>query len=105
MYQYVVEQVPDHPKSYYELGFMNYLLGDFQGALDWFNQAADRVADDDVEMGARVFYNRGLVRYFLDGDRQTAIADVNEALRRKPDYAQAKEALRGLRGRGRWVSW
>jgi tetratricopeptide (TPR) repeat protein len=105
MYRYALDSFPDHPKPYYELGFMGYLLGDFPGALDWFNQAADRVADDDVELGARIFYNRGLVRYFLDGDRQAAIADVNEALRRKPDYPQAKEALRGLRGRARWVPW
>lgn len=73
--------------------------------MDRFNQAADRLAEDDVEVGARVFYNRGLVRYFLDGDKQAAIADVKEALRRKPDYPQAREALRGLRGRVRWVPW
>jgi tetratricopeptide (TPR) repeat protein len=106
MYRYAVDNLPGHPKSYYELGFMSYLLGDFPGALDWFNQAAERVADDDLELGARVFYNRGLVRYFLGGDRQAAIADVKEALRRKPDYPQAKQALRGLRGnKVRWVLW
>lgn len=101
MYRYAVDRLPEHPKPHYELGFMSYLLGDFPGALGRFNQAAGLVADDDVEMGARVFYNRGLVRYFLDGDRKTAIADIKEALRRKPDYAQAQEALRGLRGRVR----
>jgi tetratricopeptide (TPR) repeat protein len=105
MYRYAVGHLPDHPKPYYELGFMSYLSGDFVGALDWFNQAAERVTDDDVELGARVFYNRSLVRFALDGDREAAIADVQEALRRKPDYPQAKEALRGLRGRVRWVPW
>jgi tetratricopeptide (TPR) repeat protein len=105
MYRYAVDHLPEYPKPYYELGFMSYLLGDFSGALDWFNRAAEWVTDDDVEMGARVFYNRGLTRYFLDGDRKAAIADVQEALRRKPDYPQAKEALRGLRGRVRWVQW
>ena len=108
MYWCAIENLPNHPKPYYELGFMSYLLGDFPGAMDWFNQAADRVADDDVELGARIFYNRGLVRYFLDGDKQAAIADVKEALRRKPDYPQAKESLRGLRsrwGRLRLVPW
>jgi len=105
MYRYAIETLPNHPKPYYELGFMSYLLGDFPGAMDGFNQAADRVADDDVELAARVFYNRGLVRYFLAGDRRAAIADVQEALRRKPNYPQAKEALRGLRGRVRWVPW
>jgi tetratricopeptide (TPR) repeat protein len=105
MYQYAVDHLPDHPKPYYELGFMSHLLGDFQGALDWFNQAADRMADDDVEMGARILYNRGMMRFALDGDREAAITDVQEALRRKPDYPQAKEALRGLRGKVRWVPW
>jgi len=105
MYRYAVDNLPDHPKPRYELGFMSYLLGDFPGALDWFNRAADRVADDDVELGARIYYNRGVVRSFLDGDRETAIADVEEALRRKPDYPQAREALRGLRGKVRWVPW
>ncbi len=105
MYRYVADNLPGYAKPRYELGFMSYLLGDFHGALDWFNQAADRVADDDVELGARIFYNRGLVRYFLDGDKQAAIADVREALRRKPDYAQAKEALRGLRDQVRWALW
>lgn len=105
MYRYALDHLPDHPKPYYELGFMSYLLGDFQSALDWFNQAAERVAGDDAEMGARVFYNRGMVRFALDGDREAAITDVQEALKRKPDYPQAKEALRGLRGKVRWVPW
>jgi tetratricopeptide (TPR) repeat protein len=105
MYRYALETLPDHPKPYYELGFMSYLLGDFPGALDQFNRAAERLREDDNEMAARVFYNRGLVRYFLDGDKQAAIADVQEALRRKPDYPQAKDALRGLRGKARWVPW
>jgi len=105
MYRYAVDHLPEHPKPHYELGFMSFLVGDFSGALDCFNQAAERVADDDMEMGARVFYNRGMVRFALDGDREAAITDVQEALRRKPDYPQAKEALRGLRGKIRWVPW
>ena len=105
MYCYALENVPEHPKPYYELGFMSYLLGDFPGALDRFNRAAERVREGDVEVAARVFCNRGIVRYFLDGDKQAAIADVQEALRRKPDYPQAKDALRGLRGKARWVPW
>ena len=70
MYRYAIDNLPDHPKPYYELGFMSYLLGDFPGALDWFNQAADLVADGDVKLGARVFYNRGLMRFYLEGDRE-----------------------------------
>ena len=82
---------------------MSYLLGDFVGALSWFDQAAECVADDDVEMAARILYNRGIVRYLVEGDKEAAIADVEEALKRKPDYPQAKEALRGLRGKMRWM--
>ena len=107
MYRYVVESLPDHPKTCYELGFMSYLLGDFPGALDWFNRAAERVANDDVELGARIFSNRGLVHYLLNSDREPAIADVEEALRRKPDYPQAQESLRVLRSNEkiRWMQW
>ncbi len=105
MYRYAMGQLPDHAKPYYELGFMSHLLGDFSGALDWFNQAAERVADDDVELGARIFYNRGMMRYIVQGDKEAAIADVKEALKRKPDYSLAKGALRSLRGRIRWMPW
>ena len=107
MYRYAIEHLPEHPRPYYEMGFMNYLLGDFLGALDWFDQAAEHVTAAYDEVGARVFHNRGLVRYFLDGDRKAAIADMKEALRHKPDYRQAEQILRGLRGRRkvRWVPW
>jgi len=105
MYRYAIEHLPDQGKPYYELGFMSYLLGDFSGALGWFHQAAGRVSEDDVEIAARIYYNRGIVRVLAEGDREAAIADVEEALRRKPDYPQAQEALRGLRGKIRWVPW
>jgi hypothetical protein len=45
------------------------------------------------------------VRYLVEGNKKAAIADVEEALKRMPDYPQAKEALRGLRGKLRWVPW
>ena len=70
-----------------------------------YDRAANLVAADDVEGGARIFYNRGLVRFALGRDKQDAIADVEEALRRKPDYPQAKESLRALKGKARWVPW
>ena len=105
MYRYAADHLPGHAKPYYELGFMSYLLGDFVGALGGFHQAAERVAPDDLEMAARILYNRGIMRYMVEGDKKAAIADVEESLRRKPDYSQAQEALRGLRGKMRWVSW
>jgi tetratricopeptide (TPR) repeat protein len=105
MYLYAAAQLPDNAKPCYDLGFMSYLLGDFPGALGWFNQAAERMPDKNPEMAARILYNRGIVRYLVEGNRGAAIADVEEALKRMPDYPQAKEALRGLRGKLRWVPW
>jgi tetratricopeptide (TPR) repeat protein len=107
MYHYAIEHLPEHPKPYYELGYMGYLLGDFRGALDWFNLAAERVTDAYDEVAARIFYNRGLVSYFLHHDKEATMADMKEALQHKRDYPQAREVLRGLRSRRemRWVPW
>jgi tetratricopeptide (TPR) repeat protein len=105
MLLYVVEQLPGHARPRYELGFQHYLLGDFPGALAWFDQAVDRLMDAEADFGAQVHYNRGIVRYALDGDRKAAIADVQIALRLRPDYVQAKETLHSLRGKPRWRPW
>ena len=105
MYLNAAAELPTFAKPRYELGFMNYLLGDFPGALAQFDQAVALVADDDTELGSRIFYNRGLVRFALGGDKQAAIADVEEALRRKPAYPQAQEALRAFKGKVRWIPW
>ena len=105
MYYYVIDALPDHPKSYYELGFMDYLLGDYGGALDYFDQAAERATGDDAEMEARIFYNRGIVHYLVDGDKTAAIADVKEALKYNPDYPQAKETLRDMQSKMGWATW
>ncbi len=105
MYRYAIEHLPDDPKPYTELGFMNYLMGDYGGALDCFDQALERVSDDDADVEARIFYNRGIARYFLDGDKTAAIADVQAALKRRPNYPQARQALRKLQGKARWSIW
>jgi len=107
MYYYAIAHLPEHPKPYYEMGYMSYLLGDFDGALSWFSQAAERVSDAYGEIAARVFYNRGIVCYFVGDDKETVIADMKEALRYKRDYVQAKQVLRSLRGRRevRFVPW
>jgi tetratricopeptide (TPR) repeat protein len=105
MYRYVIEHLPDHPKPYYEMGFMSYLLGDFSGAVNWYDQAVDLVGNCDAELEARILYNRAMVRFCIDSDKKTAIAEIKRALKRMPDYPQAKQALRGLRGRVRWTTW
>lgn len=51
MYSNAAAELPIFAKPHYELGFMNYLLGDFPGALSQFDQAAALVTDDDVEFG------------------------------------------------------
>ena len=104
MYQYVQERFPEHPKAYYEIGFLNHLLGDLPGALQQFNQAAERVSGYDDELIARLFYNRAAVDYALRSDEADAIADLKMALEHKPDYPQAKKMLRSLRLR-RWLPW
>jgi tetratricopeptide (TPR) repeat protein len=107
MLHYAVEHLPDYARPRYELGFMHYLLGDFPGALDWFNQAVSRVSEHDAGFQAsRFFYNRGITRFVLDGDRGAARADMKQALQHDPDYEQARDALRALRRRKvRWVPW
>jgi len=106
MYRYVMAELPGQPKPYYEMGFMHYLLGDFAGALDWFNQAADRVKSDDKMLGSLIHYNRGLMHYVVERDKKAAIADIKESLRRRRDYPQARIALEAIRrGEMRWVPW
>jgi tetratricopeptide (TPR) repeat protein len=100
-------ELPSFAKPHYELGFMSYLLGDFSGALVEFDRAVALVTntDNDATLAPRIFFNRGIVRFALARDRQAAVADVAEALRRKPDYAQARQALRFLKGTPRWRPW
>jgi tetratricopeptide (TPR) repeat protein len=98
-------ELPSFAKPHYELGFMSYLLGDFTGALAEFDRAAALVRDteNDTALAPRIFFNRGIVRFAVQGDRQAALADIQEALRRKPDYPQAQEALRHLKGKPWWL--
>jgi tetratricopeptide (TPR) repeat protein len=106
MYRYAARHLPDHFKPYQELGFLSYLVGDFPGALRWYEQAAERVDDEHEEMGARILHNLGLMRYFVDGDKVAAIDDLKEALRRYPDYPEAKHTLRALRQKSiRLLPW
>ena len=88
-------------------GEADFLLGDLPGALDWFNQAASRLTEHDGGMlASRLFYNRGITRFALEGDRKAARADLEQALEHDPGYTQAQEALRVLRRRKvEWVPW
>jgi tetratricopeptide (TPR) repeat protein len=91
-----LKHFPDRPKPYYDMGFVSHLLGDVAGALEWYNRGVSLVADDEAEIGARLLYNRGTVRYALDGDRDAAVADLERALDLYPDYPQARQTLAAL---------
>ena len=86
---------------------MNFLLGDFPGALHWFDLAAARLTGEELELGASLYYNRGLVRFVVAGDREAAIADIKHAIQLNPDHEQARGTLRALQGtdKVRWAQW
>jgi tetratricopeptide (TPR) repeat protein len=104
MYRYVQEKIPQHPRTYYEIGFMHHLLGDLPGALREFNRAAERMSGYGDELAARVLYNRAVIRYALEGEKDDAIADLERALEHQPDYHPAQAMLRDLQGRW-WLPW
>jgi tetratricopeptide (TPR) repeat protein len=95
-------ELPTLAIPFYELGFIHYLLGDFAGALEHYDQAAMRVTAEEADQAARIFYNRAMMQLALTNDKQAAIAGIKEALHYKPDYAQAKETLRDLKHKWRW---
>lgn len=100
-----VEEFPDHARPRYELGFQHHLLGDFEGAMGWLDEATARLVEDELDLGAQVYLNRAVNHLAHGGDCKTAIAGIKKALRLKPDYVQAQAALRKLGGSGRWRPW
>jgi tetratricopeptide (TPR) repeat protein len=105
MLLYAVEQLPDHARPRYELGFQHHLLGDFAGAVAWFDEAVARLVEYEVDLGAQVYLNRAVNHLAHGGDRKTAVAGIKEALRLKPDHDRAQAALRRLEGKRRWRPW
>jgi tetratricopeptide (TPR) repeat protein len=106
--RHAIDHLPDHPKPYYDMGYLSHLLGDVPGALDWYNRGLPLFGEEEPEMKARLLYNRSIVRYHLDGDRDAAIADLERALELYPDYLQARhtlDALRGESGEVRLLPW
>ncbi len=77
--------VATRPKAddFYIQGGDKYEKGDYQGAIQAFNQAI--VLNPNY---SEAYNNRGNSR-FQSGDNQGAIADYNEALRINPNYADA----------------
>jgi hypothetical protein len=58
-------------------------------------------------LGASLFYNRGLMRFLVAGDREAAIADLKLAIQLFPDHHQAPGTLRALQSKAqvRWTPW
>jgi tetratricopeptide (TPR) repeat protein len=105
---HALDNLPDRARPHYEMGYLDYLLGDLRGALVHYDRAISLVTDDEAEVGARILYNRAVVRYQLDGDRKATMADLKQALKLYPGYTQARQVLRGLRWtkrKVRFVPW
>ena len=70
-------------ENFFIQGNDKYQKGDYQGAIQAFNQAIKLNPNYTEAYG-----NRGIARYGL-GDKQGAVADYNQALRINPNLAQA----------------
>ncbi len=107
MLLYAAEHLPGYARPRYELGYHHYLLGDFPGALRWFDEAEARLTEEDAGFQAsRLYFNRAIVRLMNTGDRDAAIVDLKQALQHDREYPQAQAHLRALkRGKVRWVPW
>jgi tetratricopeptide (TPR) repeat protein len=107
MLLYAAEHLPEYARPRYELGYHHYLLGDFPGALRWFDETEARLTEEDAGFQAsRLYFNRAIARLMGTGDRDAAIADLKQALQHDSGYSQARAHLRGFkRGKVRWVPW
>lgn len=88
---------PEYAMVYNNLGVALKRQGDLSGAEEAFSKAI--ALDNDRTATAYAHTNRGNV-YRDRGDKERAIAEYEAALRLKPDYAAASDALRKLRGGG-----
>jgi tetratricopeptide (TPR) repeat protein len=83
LFSHTVQVTKDNYLAYLNRGWAYFSLGDYQLAIDDYNQAI-RLNPDYTE----AYYNRGIA-YFNLGHYQLAIDDYNQAIRLNPDYAEA----------------
>jgi Flp pilus assembly protein TadD len=82
-----LQRKPNHPEAHYYLGRACYLKGDLEGAKTHYLEAAR------LDPKAPVHNSLGVI-YMKLGQTSAAIAQFNEALRMRPDDADAAENLR-----------
>src|SRR5436190_11982579 len=86
-FQTALQHKPNHPEAHYYLGRAFYLKGDLEGAKTQYLEAAR------LDPKAPVHNSLGVV-YMKLGQTSAAIAEFKEALRMRPDDADAAENLR-----------
>jgi tetratricopeptide (TPR) repeat protein len=86
-FQTALRYKPNHPEARYYLGRAFYLKGDLEGAKKQYLEAAR------LDPKAPVHNSLGVI-YMKLGQTSGAIAEFNEALRLRPDDADAAENLR-----------
>jgi Flp pilus assembly protein TadD len=92
-FQAALKHSPNHPEAHYHLGRALYVKGDLEGAKVHYLETARLDPKAPVHNGLGVVYMRL-------GQTSEAIAQFKEALRLRPDDADAAENLRFAVARG-----
>ncbi|MCT7951095.1 tetratricopeptide repeat protein [Ancylothrix sp. C2] len=67
----------------FDHGLYSAQIGDYKGAIQYFNQALKINSQDSI-----IYYNRGLA-YFKLGKNKEALADLTKAIKINPNYIEA----------------
>jgi len=106
-YLLALELKPNDAYTCYELGFTYFLLGAFKKSIYYYEQAAENYENAAFpnDLRARALFNIAVQNVNLYDNHSEAIKRLHEALELKPDYQQAKQALKTLTGRGFFNRW
>ncbi len=83
--------IPDMPEAFISRGNLWYLAEKYQRAADEYTKAMQT----DFQRLHFAYYNRGITNEKL-GNRDAAIADLQQALKLSPDFKKAKDRLEYL---------
>jgi tetratricopeptide (TPR) repeat protein len=92
-YNLILNQIPDHKSTNYNLGYISFLKGDFNRAIQYFSTAISKQPDY-----TDAFYGRGLC-YMKAGKSELAEKDFNKVLQLDSGYDLAEKELRKLKKR------